>query len=1306
MSRCFLAAMILFASCLTAQALDEKPGCRTELDALLALHEKIFDRLNEISGTKRVDIFSATPEEIKRNVPWSVKRPIATYKKLCEYGVDSVIPYFIRDVEYRMLCELSDVDFSRRMLESYRRDIKNTCGKAKMAWPAKGDAQPVEKVAEPEVVPAPVAAPSENAVAISTPHSGDVTGVVFAPDGRTLVSAGYDKTIKVWDTSSGRVLRTLQGHEETIKQIGITPDGQKIVSTSEDETIRIWEAKSGTLLHTLQSCAVGNVCPYIDSFAIDSKGGLITLDLFSLKRWDIDSGKLNAKLAEFSGDWGDWQGKVIALSPDDKLIALAEQKDFARIRLLDAKTGKQVKGFDNARVSNITHMAFSRDGKMLATGGEGPGDLKIWDVASGRMLQDIVVEDVKGLAFSPDGKLLASVAFLDDAVRIWDTASGKALQTIATPRPWLAVAFSPDGNLLVAGGPAGIDWRNPANGEPIAFGAPAAAQPAAEQKTSEPAKSTNQEVWVIPAPADQWITALGWGESIRSWSSSTGQVIRAYDTGGKNSGWPLHSTGRDADGRWIFGFQRGADQKLWDAQSGKLVSSFTSSDNSHSQAISPDGQSIAGAESIADISTGKTKSEMAIPQDLKAHGVAFSPDGRFLAVMVDPKSDDLDTYSFLLLDAQTGQPVATIAENTERQYGMPWRMGFSPDGRTLYGWDEIGFIGAYGVESKQKLWEQTFMSDPRLDFGGALAVSPDSKLLAVVGDDNLNVALLDAGTGKVVRRLGGNPGAGRSIAFAQDGKQVIVGNKNGTTGVWATDTGELLVTTTQSPTGEWVTVTPEGFFAASANGADLLSIVRGLQRFAIGQAYQALYRPDLVSEKLAGDPKGLVKEAAAKLDLDKVIASGAAPTVNIVSPKTGETQGQTSVMAEVEIADSGGGVGRVEWRVNGVTVGVNQAAAAAGGAPLKLQRALVLSPGTNRIEVVAYNQANLVASVPGAIEAQGPPPAEVAAKPRLIALVVGVNDYADSKLQLNLAVPDAQSLAEAFNKTGGDLYESVDVTLLKDKDVTRDGLDAAFAAIAAKIKPGDVFVFFAAGHGKTVDGRYYYVPQDAQLSDLASVVAQGIAQEQWQQWFASIPARRSVLLFDTCESGTLAADDAETKTLEQSAANGRLAQATGRTIITASGGQEEAIEGYGGHGLFTYNLLDALGKADSDGDGIIRVTELASYVYAEVTQLSEQVFQHKQVPQVRIGGADHALTKAMAVLTTSEPGIEVATQPTHKVVSATELQIQPAFGSRGIRKLDADTPLTVVTTEQGWVLVAKNGSPIGYVAQGDLAPLR
>jgi uncharacterized caspase-like protein len=281
------------------------------------------------------------------------------------------------------------------------------------------------------------------------------------------------------------------------------------------------------------------------------------------------------------------------------------------------------------------------------------------------------------------------------------------------------------------------------------------------------------------------------------------------------------------------------------------------------------------------------------------------------------------------------------------------------------------------------------------------------------------------------------------------------------------------------------------------------------------------------------------------------------------------------------------------------------------------------------------------------------------------------------------------------------------ITALHDADVSSTKLDTTFEALAAKVRPSDVFLFFAAGHGKTFEGRYYFVPQGFKRAGATAtrreVQTQGIAQDQWQTWFSKIPARRSVLLFDTCESGTLTGEARETEALERAAASDRLVRAIGRSILTASSGDKDAIEGYRGHGLFTYNLMEALGRADGDGNGTIELTELATYVYAHVTALSERVFKERQEPQIRIT-SNYALTKPAPA--SKDAGIVIPSKPTHQLSAATDLFVVPNIAARRVRKLESNTSVTLVRSEAGWALIAREGRPLGYVAAHDLGVLR
>jgi uncharacterized caspase-like protein len=117
-------------------------------------------------------------------------------------------------------------------------------------------------------------------------------------------------------------------------------------------------------------------------------------------------------------------------------------------------------------------------------------------------------------------------------------------------------------------------------------------------------------------------------------------------------------------------------------------------------------------------------------------------------------------------------------------------------------------------------------------------------------------------------------------------------------------------------------------------------------------------------------------------------------------------------------------------------------------------------------------------------------------------LTVGINDYLDAGLKLTYAVPDARTLAAALEKAGHGHYEDVIVTRVYDRDATAAKLDQVFADLAARVRPRDVFLFFAAGHGKTLDGRYYFIPYDLRYHTDQSLVRDAIGQDRLQAWFA------------------------------------------------------------------------------------------------------------------------------------------------------------------------------------------------------------
>ena len=103
-----------------------------------------------------------------------------------------------------------------------------------------------EPTDEPTTVPPAQAAVEQKAVEGRGPltfkgHSKAVNSVSFSPDGKQIVSASGDKTLKVWDAQTGKETLTLEGHSDVVGSVRFSPDGKRIVSGSGDKTVRIWD---------------------------------------------------------------------------------------------------------------------------------------------------------------------------------------------------------------------------------------------------------------------------------------------------------------------------------------------------------------------------------------------------------------------------------------------------------------------------------------------------------------------------------------------------------------------------------------------------------------------------------------------------------------------------------------------------------------------------------------------------------------------------------------------------------------------------------------------------------------------------------------------------------------------------------------------------------------------------------------------------------------------------------------------------------------------------------------------------------
>jgi hypothetical protein len=374
---------------------------------------------------------------------------------------------------------------------------------------------------------------------------------------------------------------------------------------------------------------------------------------------------------------------------------------------------------------------------------------------------------------------------------------------------------------------------------------------------------------------------------------------------------------------------------------------------------------------------------------------------------------------------------------------------------------------------------------------------------------------------------------------------------------------------------------------------------------------------------------------------------------------------------------------------------------------MKIDRALALTPGENRIALLAYNEAGLIASEAAEITVTSVQ--QASERPNLYVLAVGVNDYWDGALRLNFAKADATSLGDGLKQAGGRLYQEITVKTVLDADATAEKLDAVFAELGQKVRPQDVFVFFLAGHGKTVDARFYFLPQDFRYSGEDSIVKKGVGQDQLQSWVSRIKAQKSVLLFDACQSGSLIGERIAMRGIEEKAAIDRMTRAMGRTILTATTDDKPAFEGYRGHGVFTYTLLAGLEEADSDGNGVIDVTELAQYVDRRLPDLTYDVFNVRQVPQMSIVGSNFPLASRAALLSGDgkpQAPVNIPSKPTHVVIAPADVKSDASQGAATLSQLGAGTQVYLIQSENGWTLIARDGQKLGYVKESALIKLQ
>jgi WD40 repeat protein len=266
-----------------------------------------------------------------------------------------------------------------------------------------------------------------------------ITTLAVSPDGTTLASSG-GHAIQIWDLDSGKECGRFVGHQGSVHTVRFLYDGQAVFSHGQrDPVFNLWVGERQKNVRPLplpQDWQTFAACPDRDTLAVMTRDGTF----FVL---EIGSGRV---LRSFST--GDSEPSRLAISLDGKRAVACIDRT---VRIWDVHTERRLYSFAGFEFTPSA-LAISRDGRTLAVAGDNHA-LRIWDLETGKERCPCRghTQNVTDIAFSPDGRMIGSTSE-DATVRLWETSTGKERSCFKGHKGWTwSPVFSPDGKSIASG---------------------------------------------------------------------------------------------------------------------------------------------------------------------------------------------------------------------------------------------------------------------------------------------------------------------------------------------------------------------------------------------------------------------------------------------------------------------------------------------------------------------------------------------------------------------------------------------------------------------------------------------------------------------------------------------------------------------------------------------------------------------------------------------------------------------------------------------------------------------------------------